>query len=455
MSTKIVTDKNTSKFSTKELLDIFNFKEIIDADESYSICTDSRTIKTDQIFLPISGEKYDGHDFINSVFEKDVKYSFCDAKKIQKINEKFRKSLILVDDTLNAYHEIAKYYKRKISPKTITITGSSGKTTIKDLIATILSTKYKVHKTEANFNNEIGVPKTILEMPEDTQVLVLELAMRAKGEIRFLAKTAEADITVITNVGSAHIGRLGSLQAIIEAKCEILEHLKNEGIAIVHNNPDLIKCAGRYMPQHVPMTTFDLAEAKNITFKNGKTNFTFEDKNYTINAPGKIHVLNSLCAMKTAEKLNLSFEEIKKGLIEFTLPQGRGNIISLKGDKFLIDESYNANPESLKAAITSLIECWNSEYKKIVVIGELAELGGHESQLLTELNDWVNKMPLDHVITVGDKIKAITYKSSTNVRNIEECCAILNNLFTSKSVVLVKGSRVAGLEKLVNYFSNK
>ena len=158
--------------------------------------------------MPFSGEKFDGHMFINEVFAKGVKYSFCEKSKTSGLDQS---KLIVVENTLDAYHKIANYYRRKINPIVIAVTGSSGKTTVKELIATVLNEKYRVHKTEANFNNEIGVPKTILEMPKDTDVLVLELAMRGKGEIRYLSGTSEPDVAIITNVGSSHVGRLGSL----------------------------------------------------------------------------------------------------------------------------------------------------------------------------------------------------------------------------------------------------
>ncbi len=449
----VKTEKTTAKFSLKELSDIFNFN-CPNNEQLFSICTDSRTINKNQIFLPLSGEKFDGHNFINEILGKGISFSFCDVRKISKVDEKLRKSLILVDNTLDAYHRVASYYRDKINPKVIAITGSSGKTTVKELITSVILQKHKVHKTKANFNNEIGVPKTILEMLEDTEILVLELAMRAKGEINFLSRTAKPDVAVITNVGSAHIGRLGNLQSIMEAKSEILEHIKVNGTAILNNDLDLIKLAKMKLEgRNIQFQTFDLNEASNISFKDGRATFTFKNKNYTVNATGQIHVLNSICAIKLAHFLKLSDEEIKKGLLEFKLPEGRGNIIRLKDNMFLVDESYNANPDSLKVAVTNLIECWGKDYNKILVIGELAELGEHENKLLKELNTWLLDRKLSCVITVGDKLKEI--KNATNVKNTNECCAILNKLLIPKSVVLIKGSHIAGLEKVVNYFIEK
>ena len=262
--------KYNAQFQIEELKELFYFNSSINA--SVSISCDSRTIDSSQIFLPLKGENFDGHDFINEVLDKGIKHAFCERDKILKVKEEHKPKLILVHDSLDAYHLIASYYRRKINPKVIAITGSSGKTTVKDLVASVLSTNFKVHKTEANFNNEIGVPKTILEMPEDTQFLVLELAMRAKGEIKYLAKTAHPDVAVITSIGTAHIGRLGSKYEIIKTKCEILENFKKDGLAILCNEPELIKHAENIWSGK--MAVFAPSDAKDVQFKNGSSTFT-------------------------------------------------------------------------------------------------------------------------------------------------------------------------------------
>ncbi|KAF0244438.1 MAG: UDP-N-acetylmuramoyl-tripeptide--D-alanyl-D-alanine ligase, partial [bacterium] len=277
------------KFKVEELQTLFPDK--INSKNTVSISTDSRTIASGQIFLPLSGQNFDGHDFINSVLDKTESISsFCEKRKLHKVNEKHKNNLILVESTLDSYHKLANFYRKKINPKVIVVTGSSGKTTVKDLIYTVLSEKYKTHKTEANYNNEFGVPKTILEMPEDTQVLVLELAMRAKGEIRYLSKTAEPDIAIITSVGTAHIGILGSVEEIIKAKCEILEHLNSKGLAILPNNSKLV-------------------EYSKSTWK-GKS-FIFD------NTAESTQVINSTIVSKVASELGMSQAEIQSGLSSF------------------------------------------------------------------------------------------------------------------------------------------
>ena len=404
--------------------------------------------------MPFSGEKFDGHMFINEVFAKGVKYSFCEKSKTSGLDQS---KLIVVENTLDAYHKIANYYRRKINPIVIAVTGSSGKTTVKELIATVLNEKYRVHKTEANFNNEIGVPKTILEMPKDTDVLVLELAMRGKGEIRYLSGTSEPDVAIITNVGSSHVGRLGSLQGIIEAKCEIFEYLKEDGIAFLHNDSTLLNVCRNVWPY--PPIMFDLAMASKVTFCRGESHFVLEGENYFINVQGKIHITNAVLAIKLAKhkKFDLSKEAIQRGLEKFEIPAGRGNVIRLENDIYLIDESYNANPDSLKAAVSNLVDCWDQTYKKILVLGELAELGGHEGILLKDLGMWLRDMELTKIIIVGEDFgnncrDAFKGVSTIYVKDVDECCNILKALLVPKLVVLIKGSHAAFLDKVVEYF---
>ncbi len=456
--------KFEAKFHPEELNQLFGSK--LGTNFEVSVCTDSRVVKSDQIFLPLKGGSFDGHDYINSIFEKFLNrknrhpLSFCEKKKINKVKKQYRDRLIIVNNTLDAYHKLANHYRKKINPEVVAITGSSGKTTAKDLVAGVLSSGFKVHKTQANFNNEIGVPKTILEMPVDTEVLIIELAMRGKGEIELLSKIAEPDIAVITNVGTAHIGRLGSAQSIVSAKCEILKHLKKSGLAILWNDQKLLKTASKMWSGKT--ATFDLDQASDITFKDGKTYFTLNIRKlcyekYSVRALGNIHVLNSLIAILIAKYLGLVNHEIQRGLSAFTIPFGRGGLIQISRDIYLIDESYNANPDSVKAAVDNLVGCWGNGYKKLLVLGELAELGKHEDKLLYGLSKWLKTQELSTVITVGKKLKP--FFSALNVKNVsntDECRAILKKLLTPNSVVLIKGSRVAGLEKVIeNLVKNK
>ena len=433
-------------FKSRDLQELFSFNP--GTDITFSISTDSRHIKSDQIFLPLIGEKFDGHDFINNVLDRGLAYSFCEKSKLKKVrNEAYKKRLIIVQNVLDAYHKLAKLYLKRVNPKVVAVTGSSGKTTVKELLASVIQTKYKTHKTHANFNNEFGIPKTILEMPQDTEVLVLELAMRGKGQIGYLAKTAEPDIGIIKNVGTAHIGILGDKKSIIKAKCELLSALKKDGTAVLFNDKDLISYAKTIWTGKI--LTFGLDMLEQISYSKGITSFLYKKEKFALRAQGEIHAVNSLCAILVAHELGLNTEEIGEGLISFQIPHGRGNVIPLEGNIFLVNESYNANPESVKAAVNNVINAWDKSYKKVLVLGELAELGDYKEKLLCDLNSWLGTKDLYRVITVGNSLQEIT--NAQNVKNINECCDILKSLINPGTVFVIKGSHVAGLDKVVEF----
>lgn len=445
---QVLTSKLNAQFQLSDIAKLFDFE--LNDNSLTSISTDSREIVRGQVFLPLLGERFDGHDFINEVLDSGILYSFCERKKLYKVNENYKENrLIIVEDTLSAYHRLANYYRKKVNPKVIAITGSSGKTTVKDLIVTVLSTKYRVHKTEASFNNEIGAPKTILDMPQDTQVLVLELAMRKEGEISYLSKTAQPDIGVITNVGTAHIGRLGSRKSIIKAKCELLENLRQDGTAILPDDKELLDYSKNIWGGKIKV--FDLKEAIDVTYKEERSYFIYKRNNYSISAGGRIHVLNSLCTILLAEELKLSVDEIRSGLSAFQVPQGRGNVFRIKEDVYIVDESYNANPDSVKIAVNNAFDLWDKDYSRILVLGELAELGEHDDMLLEELNNWFLQFSNLEVITVGGKLKQVS--CATNVKSTEDCCNLLGKMMKPKSVVIVKGSHIACLDKVVGHFT--
>ena len=454
--------KYPATFDISEIAELFNIKGL--TEKLYfriSISTDSRSVKRNQIFLPLIGKNLNGHDYINDVFKRANSeqpfISFCEKSQINKVKKEYRKKLIIVKSTLDAYHKIAQHYRKKINPRVVAITGSSGKTTVKDLLSGVLSSRYKVYKTEANNNNEIGVPKTILEMPESTEILILELAMRGKGEIRYLSKTANPDVAIVTNVGSAHIGRLGSLQKLIRAKSEILEHLKKNGLAVVNNNPTILKQVQKIWKGKT--AAFDLSQASEISFEDGKTNFSINIKGlmyekFYLNLPGINQIENALLAILIAKYFGLSKNEIQRGLSSFRIPEGRGVVNKIGRESFVIDDCYNANPESVKSSVNNLISCWKNGYRKVVVLGELAELGSYEKRLLGDLARWIEKQSITHVITVGKKVSK--YFKSSNVkkaRNIKDCCAILEKILNPHTIILVKGSRIAGLEQVVKFLT--
>ena len=227
----------------------FTFKEIVEVtgakliwgekiEGEFGISTDTRTINENEIYLPLRGENFDGHNFIDSAIEKGVLGYFTQDNR--KINEK-AKFVLAVKNSLIAYLELARYIRRKFNPKVVAITGSSGKTTVKEMMAEVLATTFKTHKSKLNHNNEIGLCQTLFAMPKDTEIVVAELGMRNLGEIELLDKYLEPDIGIITNIGTAHVERLGSVDNIASAKCEITNHLKEDGLFVANDNEKIRK----------------------------------------------------------------------------------------------------------------------------------------------------------------------------------------------------------------------
>ena len=263
----------------------FTFDEIIKAADAqvlyktntsgvFSISTDSRNISSNDIYLPLKGEKFDGHNFINDALKKGARGYFTSDKNLTSPDAKF---ILYVENTLEAYLKIASYYKTKINPITIAVTGSSGKTTTKEMMASVAAEKYKTHKSILNHNNEIGLCQTMLSMGEDTEVLIVEMGMRGFGEIELLSKYAKPDIAIIANTGTAHIGRLGSVKNIAKAKCEITKYLHPEGLLIAHDT-ELIRETNTFEGQTIyaglnspELTDIKLgANSSEFIFKNQK-----------------------------------------------------------------------------------------------------------------------------------------------------------------------------------------
>lgn len=381
------------------------------------ISTDSRTIKSGDIFLALKGLNHDGHEHIKKAIEAGA------MQAISEINiDGLEDKLIIVENTLDAYHQIANSYRNKINPLVIGITGSSGKTTTKEILVKVLQKKFKVHATEKNFNNEIGVPKTILEMPRDTEVLILEMGMRGLGEISLLSKTAEPNIAIITNIGTAHIERLGSKENIRKAKLEIIDGLKDyqgwrelEATFLVdEDNQNELKKLGAKVPE------------KTLSF-NSDGNFKLS----TLRSPGLNADVNAVA--KLASILGMSSGEIQEGLLEYSPEAGRGKLSTDSSGNTFIDDSYNANPESVRNSIEALITAF-PEKKKIAVIGTIAE---SQEELVNELFKELTENPQINLIDARGK-------------EITDIKTELTRMLDGNSAVLVKASRSAGLDRLFN-----
>ena len=430
------------RFTLEELKKATNaeIKGYVDGD--FEISTDTRTIKKGDIYLPLKGENFDGEAFCDKAIDAGAVGCFC-TKECPSATLSLK-----VNDTKIAYLKIANFVRRKYSPKVIGVTGSSGKTTTKEMIYSVVSEKFKSHKTFSNHNNEIGFCQTALSMPEDTEVLIVEMGMRGLGEIELIDKFAEPDYAVITNAGSAHIGRLGSLDNIAKAKCEITSHLKE--VLIANDNPRLRKFAN-FNGEKI---FYSLNDVKILEKRSGYSKFIYKNKEYELNVEGDYNIENSLTAIEIGYKLGMSYDEIKSGLAKYHPIEKRWEEEKIKGFS-IINDSYNANPESMKASVSTFLELYKNP---VVVLGNMGELGENEIEFHREVgvflgNKFKGKDGL--FITVGNLAKYIgeelekfgfVVKHFDN--NIETSRYILDNLHEGITIFL-KASRSMKLEEII------
>ncbi len=427
-------------------------KNETDENTKFNFSTDTRTIKKGEIYLPLKGEFFDGEKFIKKALEAGAAGFFCTEEKNLLGNEK--SNLILkVNNTLITYLELARFCKRKIAPKTIAITGSSGKTTTKEMAFCVAKEKFTTHKSELNYNNEIGLCKTMLSMPEKTEVLILEMGMRGLGEIELLSKYSEPDIGIISNVGSAHIGRLGSKENIAKAKCEIINHIKNNG-TLIANDDEFIK-AQQCNNTEIQNIYFSLASAKILKRSIGHSIFKYKGFEYELNIEGDYNIQNALAVIEMGKKLGLSEDIIAKGLKNYSPIEKRWEIENIKGFK-VINDSYNANPESMQAAIKTAMDIYIPSLT--LVLGDMGELGNEEIKYHKEIGDFLAQNYIEgiSIITVGKLANQISkvlekkgiYSKNFN-DNINTAQYILKNI-KPESTIILKASRSMKFEEIIN-----
>lgn len=436
------------KFTINEIIKATNATVIKNTQDSkeYSISTDTRTISNEDLYLPLKGAKFDGEKFCADAIKKGAAGCFvtCDECPSDA------KIVLKVENTLLAYMAIANYARNKFNPATVAITGSSGKTTTKEMVYSVLSENFRTHKTYSNHNNEIGFCQTVLSMPEDTQILIIEMGMRAQGEIELLSKFTQPDYAIIVNVGSAHIGRLGSLDNIAKAKCEITKHLKLNGTLIANDN----KRIREFVNFNGEKIFYSINDVKILERRPSYTKFIYKNKEYELQVEGDYNVENSLAAIELAEKLGLSYEKIKNGLYNYHPIEKRWEVEEIKGLKF-INDSYNANPDSMKASVSTFVELYKNP---VVVIGNMGELGDQEIEFHREVGDYLgNKENNKNIkfITVGDLARytgeelakfGFDVKSFDN--NFETSRYILDNLDVGTTIFL-KASRTMKFEEII------
>ena len=430
-----------------------------------NFCRDSRIVKSGEIYLGIKGEKYHGSTFYKEALKNGATGCILQDVEISKedINTYKNQFIIKVEDVVKALCKIAAYKRSLYNIPVIGITGSVGKTSTKDIIASVMSTKYNVLKTEANHNNEIGLPLTILNLKEH-DAMVLEMGMSSLGEISLLTQVAKPTTAVITIIGSSHIGELGSRENILKAKLEILEGLNENGALIINNDNDLLNSWNTNNQDNHKHITYGIENesklvAKNIVVNENWSSFVIEldDKEYTVEIPvaGKHFIYNALAAMAVGLENNIEIEKIIQGISNFSLTKSRMEILKNEENVTIINDCYNSSYESVKAAL-EYVSSINAN-KKIAVLGDVLELGEFSQEMHQKMGEEVVKNNIDIIITVGNEAKTIanTVKNKTekievySFENNEYASKILKEKMQENDVVLIKASHGMHFEEIV------
>ncbi|WP_394175064.1 UDP-N-acetylmuramoyl-tripeptide--D-alanyl-D-alanine ligase [Guptibacillus hwajinpoensis] len=426
------------------------------------VATDTRKDCTNKLFVPIVGEVFDGHRFIDSAIENGATGTLWEKSKPFPKDLEGRIQVYKVEDTTVGLQELAKQVLKEQKPYVIGVTGSNGKTTVKDMLEAVLSPKYQTYKTQGNLNNHWGLPMTVLAMPEGTDVLILEMGMSSAGEISLLTSIANPDVAVITNIGESHLLQLGSRENIAKAKMEIAEGLKTDGLLVIDGDEPLLEPVYKNALACGYSATNELQIDKVEKRENGYT-FTLknEDSPFEINLLGKHNIKNAIYSIAAARKLNVSESEIHKALSNLTLTGMRLEQDRLPSGALIINDAYNASPTSMKAAIETLVELEGFD-QKIAVLGDMYELGNEEEALHRDIASAV-KAPITEVITVGEKAKWIydglvedkaQQVPAVSFISKDEATSYLKGKLDDRTAVLLKASRGLGLETIIKALGN-
>lgn len=425
----------------KEILKITNGK-LICGDEDLDIQNfekDTRIIQKGDMYVAIKGEKFDGNDFYKDAINKGAVACLMSKEPDEKIG-----SIVLVENTVKAIQQIAAYKRSQVDIPVVAVTGSVGKTSTKDIVAAVMSQKYKVLKTQGNLNNDIGLPFTLLRL-HDENAIVVEMGMNHFGEISLLTSIAKPTLAIITNIGTAHIGNLGSRENILKAKLEILEGLQGNSV-IINNDNDLLSDWAEKNKEKYNIITYGINNknskyvAEDIHSYEDRSEYRIDGKEVVVPVGGEHFVLNSLCAIAVGRYFDIPMAKITEGISGFELTKGRMEIEKAKCGASIINDTYNANYDSMKAAIEYLEKIEGK--RKIAVLGDMKELGEYSESLHRKVGEEVKN--IDILITIGELAKCI--EETADVRemlhfdNNESALEYLKKIMKKDDIILLKAS---------------
>ncbi|EGT5618472.1 UDP-N-acetylmuramoyl-tripeptide--D-alanyl-D-alanine ligase [Clostridium perfringens] len=432
-----------------------------DVKEIKAVSTDTRKIEEGTMFIALKGENFNGNNYVLDAFNKGAKIAIVDEVKCDLNELKEDVALIKVENTGRALMDLAKFYREKLGLKVVGITGSAGKTSTKDLVAAVLSDKYKVFKTKGNFNNEIGLPLMILELDSTYDVAILEMGMRGLGQIRELAEIASPDLGIITNIGISHIEILKTRENILKAKMEIATFFDKNNTLVVCGNDDFLGALPEAEYKIVKTGVGENFEigAKNIALEELSSKFTVYDgekeEEFSLDMPGEHNISNLMLGIAIAKELGVSFEEMKRGLNNIEATSMRLELIKKDGFSILND-CYNSSPVAVKSAIDVMK---NIEGKRrIAVLGTMRELGHKSEEAHEEIGKYAKENGIEKVLCFGDfseNIKEGYGEGCTVYKNKEELINDLLNIICEGDIILVKASRSLKFEEITKALLEK
>ena len=463
----------------KDVVKICNAKLLCGNEDEIlgEIKKDTREVEQGDTYIGIKGEHFDGNLLYEDALKNDAKVCILEKTSVEsvinleEIKEKYNDvNIILVDNTVNALQQIASYKRSLYDIPVIGITGSVGKTSTKDIIASVMAKKFNVLKTLGNSNSQIGLPITLLRL-KDHNAMVIEMGMSQKGEISNLTKITRPTVAVITNVGTAHIGNLGSRENILKAKLEILDGLKENGTLVINNDNDMLhNWYEENKHNKFNIITFGMENKSNImpydivlsengsTYKIDIDGITY---NVKISVGGNHFVLNSLCAIAIGKLYDIKMEDILEGIANFELTKRRMQVEKNKNGITIINDCYNANYDSMKAAIEYLGKI--NANKRIAVLGDMLELGEFSKELHKKVGEEVAKNNIDILVTVGSLSKDIANKAIEDgmlaekvfvCENNEEAIKVIEGISKEGDAILLKASNGLNFQEIFNEILN-
>ena len=422
------------------------------------VSTDSRTIKSGEVFFALSGKNFDGHNFVTNAVKKGAK-ALVISKRVKDVKQKI--NILRVKDTTKTLGRLAKYYRSKNKIPLIAITGSAGKTTTKDIVADILQKEYNVLRSSRTHNNHIGVPQTIFRLNNRYKICTLELGTNHFGEISYLSKVAAPQIAVITNIGPSHLEFLNDLKGVFREKKSIVKNLTGSKIVLLNGDDKFLRDIR--LPKEFKVFSFGREKpcdfkASGISIESNRLNFVFNKKHkFSLRTPGIFNVYNALAGIGCGLIFGVHIKKIKNALANFCFPEGRLNKIDCLNFSIL-DDTYNSNPLSLRVAIESLIKL-KVKGRRILIMGDMLELGSQSIKLHRQIGRFVAQTPIDMFVTLGALSKSSADEARLESRGHRDIFTFeskaklidfLKSRVKSGDVLLIKGSRLMRMEDIVS-----